>query len=57
VRQEMKRLRRLAGAAGGTVYRGAVSTARPSAEYTARLVPCRDGARVPLEFSRILWQR
>jgi starch phosphorylase len=57
VRQEMKRVRRLAGASGGYVYRGAVPAARPPADYTARVVPCREGVRVPLEFARILWQR
>jgi starch phosphorylase len=57
VRQEMKPVRRLAGEAGGYVYRAAVSAARPPADYTARLIPHRDGAAIPLEDARILWQR
>jgi starch phosphorylase len=56
VRQEMKRVHPLAGTAGGYVYRGAVSAARPAADYTARVVPCREGVRVPLEVSHIVWQ-
>ena len=57
VRQEMKRVRRLAGASGGYVYSAAVSAARPAADYTARVIPHRDGVAVPLEDARILWQR
>ena len=54
VRQEMKRL---AGASGGYVYTATVSAARPAANYTARVIPHRDGVVVPLEYARILWQR
>ena len=57
VRQEMKRVRQLAGAAGGYVYSAAVSAARPAADYTARVIPQRSGVAVPLEAARILWQR
>jgi glycogen phosphorylase len=57
VRQEMKRVRQLAGASGGYVYSAAVSAARPRADYTARVIPYRDGAAIPLEDARILWQR
>lgn len=57
VRQEMKLLSPLAGAKGGTVYSTAVSAARPPADYTARVIPCCDGVAIPLEDSRILWQR
>jgi starch phosphorylase len=57
VRQEMKRVRQLAGASGGYVYSAAVSAARPPAEYTARLIPHCDGVAIPLEDARILWQR
>ncbi len=31
--------------------------ARPAADYTARVIPHRDGVAVPLEDARILWQR
>jgi starch phosphorylase len=57
VRQEMERVRQLAGASGGYVYRAAVSAARAPAEYTARVVPRCDGVAIPLEDARILWQR
>ncbi|MDD5222671.1 MAG: alpha-glucan family phosphorylase [bacterium] len=57
VRQEMKRVRQLAGASGGFVYSAAVSAARPPADYTARVIPYFAGIAVPLEEDRILWQR
>jgi starch phosphorylase len=34
-----------------------VSAARPSADYTARVIPHYDGVAIPLEDARILWQR
>jgi glycogen phosphorylase len=57
VRQEMKRVRQLAGAAGGYVYSAAVSAARPAGDFTARVVPHCDSVAIPLEDARILWQR
>ena len=57
VRQEMKRVRPLAGASGGTVYSAVASAARPPADYTARVIPHCGGVAVPLEAARILWQR
>ena len=57
VRQEMKRVRQLAGASGGYVYSAAVSATRPPADYTARVIPHCDGVAIPLEDARILWQR
>jgi len=57
VRQAMRRARRPAGAPGGYVYIAAVSASRPAADYTARVLPHFDGAAVPLEGARILWQR
>jgi starch phosphorylase len=57
VRQEMKRVRQLAGASGDYVYSAAVSAARPPADYTARVIPHGDGVAIPLEDARILWQR
>jgi starch phosphorylase len=57
VRQEMKRVRQLPGASGGYVYSAAVSAARPPEDYTARVIPRRDGVAIPLEEARILWQR
>jgi starch phosphorylase len=57
MRQEMKLLHPLEGATGGYVYNAAVSSSRPPADYTARLIPHFDGVAVPLEEERILWQR
>ncbi len=39
------------------VYNITVSSARPSTDYTARVIPHYDGVAVPLESSQILWQR
>jgi len=57
VRQEMKRVRQLAVAAGGTIYSAKVSATRPATDYTARVVPSCDGVAIPLEYARIVWQR
>jgi starch phosphorylase len=57
VRQEMKCVRQPTGASGGYIYRAAVSAARPPADYTARVIPHCDGVAIPLEDTRILWQR
>ena len=56
LRQEMERIRQLAGAAGGYAYRAQVSSTRPATDYTARVIPHFDGVSVPLEAARILWQ-
>ena len=55
--QEMKSLCQPAGASGRFIYSAAVSAARPAADYTARVIPYRNGVAVPLEDARILWQR
>jgi starch phosphorylase len=57
VRQEMKRAGQPAGVSGGSVYSAAVPAARPPTDYTARVIPNRDGVAIPLEETRILWQR
>jgi starch phosphorylase len=57
IRQEMKRVSQLAGAAGIYVYSTAVSAVRSSGDYTARVLPKCDGVAVPLEEGRILWQQ
>ncbi len=57
VRQEMRPVRRPADAAGVFVYNAAVSAARPATDYTARVIPHRDGVAIPLEDAHILWQR
>jgi len=56
-RVEMKRVRQLVGATNGYAYRAWVPAARPSTDYTARLIAHHDGVAVPLEDAHILWQR
>jgi starch phosphorylase len=56
-RQEMTQVRQLVGSSGGYAYSATVSAARPAGDYTARIVPRRDGLSVPLEAAQILWQR
>jgi glycogen phosphorylase len=56
-RVEMQGVRQLVGAINGYAYRAEVPAARPATDYTARLIPHRDGAAVPLEDAHILWQR
>lgn len=56
-RVEMESVRQLVGAISGYAYRAVVPATRPASDYTARLIPHRDGVAVPLEASRILWQR
>ncbi len=57
VRQELKCIRQLAGASGGYVFSGVVSSARPAMDYAARVIPYFAGLAVPLEDAHILWQR
>ncbi len=57
VRQEMNRTGRPVGASAAYVYRAAVSAARPTSDYTPRIIPHYEGVAIPLEDTRILWQR
>ena len=57
IRQEMQRGHELLGSQGGYSYSAAVSADRPASDYTARVVPFKAGAFVPLEAHQILWQR
>ena len=57
VRQEMKRVRQLTGASGGTIYNAAVPKDRPATDYTTRVIPHCDGVAIPLEGAQILWQQ
>jgi starch phosphorylase len=54
---EMTRVRKRDAALGTAVYRATVPATRPATDYTARAIPRHDGAAVPLEAARILWQR
>jgi len=57
VRQEMEWARVLPGTPDGCVYHATVPAVRPAKDYTVRVTPHYDGVAVPLEDSRILWQR
>jgi len=57
LRQGMRQVRQLAGAASGYTYSGRVPATRPATDYTARVVPQHSGVAVPLEATQILWQR
>jgi len=56
MRQEMKRVRQLAGASNGYAYSAAVPAARAATDYTARVIPHCSGVAVPLEAAQVLWQ-
>ena len=47
-RQEMNPVRQLVGA-NGALYGAQIPMNRPASDYTARVIPRRDGAAVPLE--------
>ncbi len=57
IRQEMTRVVSFAHESGSFVYSATVSSARPAADYTARIMPHLDGLKVPLEASWIQWQK
>jgi starch phosphorylase len=54
---EMLRIRQLVGTTNGYAYRAEIGAHRPASDYTARLIPHHSGVKIPLEESRILWQR
>jgi starch phosphorylase len=56
-RHAMVRAAPAGGPAGTYRYSAAVAAGRPASDYTPRLVPYFDGAAIPLEAARILWQR
>jgi len=47
----------LADESGGYVFSATVSAARPATDFTARLLPQFHDVSIPLEDTRILWQR
>jgi glycogen phosphorylase len=57
VRVEMQRVRQRVGATHGSAYRAGVPVSPPATDFTARLIPRRDSAAVPLEEAHMLWQR
>jgi starch phosphorylase len=56
-RHEMKCVRQETGTSGKCTYSVTLPAARPSVDYTVRVIPFFDGVSVPLETNRILWQR
>jgi len=56
-RFEATRLPQSGDASHGYVYSARVPATRPASDYTARVIPNRSGVAVPLEATRILWQR
>ena len=57
VREEMTCARQISIADRGHAYVAQVPATRPVTDYTARVIPHCDGVKIPLEESRILWQR
>jgi len=57
IRQEMALARPSTGGPREGAYRASVSAARPVTDYAARIIPHCAGVAIPLEDSRILWQR
>jgi starch phosphorylase len=57
VRVEMKCAGPLLNAARGCVHQAIVPSTRPAKDYTARVMPQHFGVAVPLDSTRILWQR
>jgi len=57
VREEMKCDSPQPDSSGGRIFRASVPSTRSAGDYTARVIPRRPGAAVPLESDQILWQR
>lgn len=55
--QEMTLISPASGGQANHVYSATVPAARPSADYTARVMPRCEGVAIPLEDSRIAWKR
>ena len=56
-RHEMQCVALPAGAPGDCLFRATVPATRPATDYTARVIPKKDGVAVPLEVAKILWHR
>ena len=57
VRQKMTLLHPMADESGSYIYSATVAGTRAPTDYTARVIPECNRVAVPLEDSRILWQR
>jgi glycogen phosphorylase len=56
-RQKMERLADDSGSSKGALFSGTVATARPASDFTARVIPEREGVRIPAEMALIQWLR
>ncbi|MGA7122963.1 MAG: alpha-glucan family phosphorylase [Polyangiaceae bacterium] len=56
-RQKMERLADGSGSSKGALFSGTVATARPVSDFTARVIPEREGVRIPAEMALIQWLR
>jgi starch phosphorylase len=57
IREPMTRGPALAGSENSFSYSKTVTTKRPAADFTPRIIPAHPAALVPLECPRILWYR
>lgn len=57
IREEMKSLTKSQTTKGNYKFGAKVSSTRPAADYTVRVIPYFKGAVVPLEAEQILWQK
>jgi len=57
VKQSMTCAGPIAGMSGFFLYRAVVPSSRPITDYTARVMPHSEGISIPLENTKILWQR
>ena len=57
LREEMKPATQRVGALGSLIFSAVVSLSRSPADHTVRIVPRFEGVSVPLEETRVLWQR
>lgn len=55
--QVMTPRKAISGAINGYLYQGVVSSKRPAADYTPRIIPYHPEAKIPGEMTSILWQR
>lgn len=55
IRRKFDRIRSLEGSNASYLYRCSVISNRPVGDFTPRVIPCAEGATVPLEASQILW--
>ena len=57
VREQMQCAGSIPDNTSSCVFRATINASRATSDYTARIIPAHSGAAVPLESSRILWQR